>query len=205
MVVYLRISRDPEDEQRGVTRQAEDAVSAVVDGGGVVAWKAVENDTSAFKKRRIRVPDGAGGDRWAWRVIRPKWEQALAMIRSGEADCLLVVDLDRLTRDPRDLEDAIELVEHYRAAVLDVTGALDLTTDHGIFLARMIVAHANLSSRDTSRRIRRAKHADAQAGKPNSVRCGGGGVSRGVHRWCLLPAWVGVRGSARPGRRCRCR
>jgi site-specific DNA recombinase len=134
VVVYLRISSDPDDERRGVTRQAEDAVSAVVDGDGVVVWEAVENDTSAFKKRRVRVSDGDGGYRWAWRVIRPKWEKALGMIRGGQADCLLVVDLDRLTRDPRDLEDAIELVEHFGALVADVTGALDLTTDHGVFL-----------------------------------------------------------------------
>ena len=50
------------------------------------------------------------------------WEQALRLIRSGQADTLLVVDLDRLTREPRDLEDAIELVEHYQALVVDVSG-----------------------------------------------------------------------------------
>jgi site-specific DNA recombinase len=60
---------------------------------------------------------------------------------------LLVVDLDRMTRDPRDLEDAIELVEYHQALVVDLSGALDLPTDHGIFLARIMVAHANLSSR----------------------------------------------------------
>jgi site-specific DNA recombinase len=89
------------------------------------------------------------------------------MVRDGRADTLLVVDLDRLARDPRDLEDAIELVEHYRAVVADVSGALDLSTDHGVFLARLMVAHANLSSRDTSRRIRRARLADAEAGRPH--------------------------------------
>jgi len=160
VVVCLRISSDPEDSKRGVTRQAVDAEDVVRSGGGVLVWTAVENDTSAFKKRRVKVSAGGGGHRWAWRVIRPQWEQALRMIRAGEADALLVVDLDRLTRDPRDLEDAVELVEHYRALVVDVSGALDLSTDHGIFLARMMVAHANLSSRDTSRRIRRAKRAE---------------------------------------------
>ncbi len=171
VVVYLRISSDPDDARRGVSRQAEDADAAVRAGGGVLVWDALanaDNDTSAFSKKRVRVPDGEGGYRWAWRVIRPKWEEALRMVRDGRADTLLVVDLDRLTRDPRDLEDAIELVEHYRALVLDVSGALDLSTDHGIFIARLMVAHANLSSRDTSRRIRRAKQADAEAGRPHT-------------------------------------
>jgi DNA invertase Pin-like site-specific DNA recombinase len=128
---------------------------------------AVDNDTSAFQKRRIRVQDGEGGYRWAWRVIRPDWEKSLAAVRAGEADTLLVVHLDRLTRDPRDLEDAIELVEHYGATVLDLSGSLDLSTDHGIFLARMMVAHANLSSRDTSRRKKRYHRAYALEGRPH--------------------------------------
>src|SRR6266511_4162905 len=89
------------------------------------------------------------------------------MVRDGAADTLLVVDLDRLTRDPRDLEDAIELVEHFGAVGVDVSGALDLSTDHGILLARMMVAHANLSSRDTSRRIRRAIAEYAGAVRPH--------------------------------------
>ena len=124
-------------------------------------------------------------------MIRPKWERALPLSRTGEADTL-VVNLDRLTREPRDLEDAIELVEHYRALVLDISGALDLSTDHGIFLAQMMVAHANLSSRDTSRRIRRAKRADAEAGQPHPGFRAFGYVAGGV-------TVVGGRGGADQG------
>ncbi|HEY3477999.1 MAG TPA: recombinase family protein, partial [Streptomyces sp.] len=37
----------------------------------------------------------------------------------------------------------------------------------GIFVARLLVAQANMSSRDTSRRVRRRRQADAEAGKPH--------------------------------------
>jgi site-specific DNA recombinase len=163
----------------------QEADSAVVtETGGTIVWLAVENDTSAFKKTRVRIFDpvvtdgedderleivnGQRGEwRWAWRVMRPKWQRALRMIRDGQADTLLVVDLDRLARDPRDLEDAIELVEHYGAMVLDLRGSLDLTTDAGILMARFLVSHANTSSRDTSRRVADMQRADAMAGKPH--------------------------------------
>lgn len=167
VVVYLRISSDPLGMKRGVKRQRRAAVRAVAAGDGSMVEVIEENDTSAFKKRRIRVSDGEGGFRWAWRVVRPLWEHGLKMVRDGQADCLLVVYMDRMVREPRDLEDAIELVEHYGALVLDLSGALDLRTDHGVMMARLMTAHANQSSRDTSRRLTAAKAADAQKGLPN--------------------------------------
>ena len=36
---------------------------------------------------------------------------------------MIVYDIDRLTRDPRHLEDAIETVEHYHRPIIDITGA----------------------------------------------------------------------------------
>ena len=167
VVIYLRISKDPLGEMRGVKRQRKTARRVVLGDGGVIVEVIVENDTSAFAKRRVRLPNGDGSYREAWRVVRDEWERALRMVREGVADTLLVVDLDRMVRDPRDLEDAVELVEHFGAMVLDLSGALDLSTDHGVMIARQMTAHANQSSRDTSRRIKAQKLADAQAGKAN--------------------------------------
>src|SRR6266496_6740307 len=98
VIVYLRISRDPENDRRGVTTQAGDCEAWVRAHGGVLVWDALdkaENNTSAFKKKRVRVPDGENGWRWALRVWRPRWEEALRMMRAGEADTLLVVNQDR--------------------------------------------------------------------------------------------------------------
>jgi site-specific DNA recombinase len=58
---------------------------------------------SAFKRRRIPLPDG----RIELRTVRPGFRRALAML----ADGLIALDLDRAMRDPRDLEDLIDLVE----------------------------------------------------------------------------------------------
>ena len=62
---------------------------------------------SAFKRRRIPLPDG----RTELRTVRPGFRRALAMLADGQADGLIALDLDRAMRDPRDLEDLIDLVE----------------------------------------------------------------------------------------------
>ena len=111
------------------------------------------------------MPDGTV----VYRVIRPVWQAMLADLRSGVIDAAIVYDLDRLARDPRDLEDAIEVVEHYRRPIVGVTGGFDLVTDNGRFAARILVAQANKASADTARRVAR-KHVEQQQ---NGVPTGG--------------------------------
>src|SRR5258708_6350194 len=52
---------------------------------------------SAFKRRRIALPDG----RAELRTVRPGFRRALAMLADGRADGLIALDLDRAMRDPR--------------------------------------------------------------------------------------------------------
>lgn len=164
---YSRISDDPLDTLRGVTRQRADGAEAVAHFGGTLGVEHVENDTSAYRKRRVRVTDTSGNEYDAWRVIRPLWSEALHRLRTGLADALVVYDLDRLARDPRDLEDAIEVVEHYGKTILSATASeIDLTTESGRMAARMLVVMANKSSADTSRRVKRAALETAMSGKP---------------------------------------
>lgn len=123
----------------------------------------VENDTSAFKRRKIVLPDGQR----AMRVVRPGWRKMLTMLSEGKADGLVALDLDRCARDPRDLEDLIDVVEtrSVRIPVESVTGSLRLSNDADITMARVMVAVANKSSRDTARRVAAARRRDAVAGK----------------------------------------
>jgi hypothetical protein len=79
-------------------------------------------------------------------------------------DGIIVYDLDRLARQPRDLEDLIDLVDHLKRPVRGVTGAVDLMTDNGKAMARVLVAMANKSSADTARRVARGRLQSAQAG-----------------------------------------
>lgn len=160
---YLRISEDPDALFRGVDRQLQDSQMF----GERLGWGAfteestyVENDTSAFKKKRVVLADG----KVAYRVVRPVWDRMLEDLEAGIIDGIVVYDLDRLVRQPRDLEDLIDLVEQTKKPVQGVTGSIDLMTSNGRMAARMLVSVALKSSEDTSRRVARAAVADAEAG-----------------------------------------
>lgn len=104
---------------------------------------------------------------------RPEFRRLLDAIQAGAIDGLIAYHLDRVARDPRDLEDLIDAVESARLPVESVTGSLRLGSDAEITIARVAVAFANQSSRDTSRRIRRKMDDLAEAG-----RYSGGGARR---------------------------
>jgi site-specific DNA recombinase len=106
--------------EKGITRQKEDILALAGKlGGDVVRWYP-ENDTTALKKRRIRLPNG----RSVWRVFRPEFRQMLADYEDGVIDGVIFYDIDRLARQPRDLEDLIDLVEYYGRPVETVTATL---------------------------------------------------------------------------------
>ncbi|OKI14248.1 recombinase family protein [Streptomyces sp. CB03911] len=167
VVVLCRISDDKAEEQKGVGRQEDDCRERAARLGWNITEVVVENDTSAFKRRRIKLLDGTT----ALRVIRPGFRRVLDLLASGEADALIAYDLDRVARDPRDLEDLIDIVEARKAPVESVTGSLRLSNDAEVTMARVMVAIANKSSRDTSRRVARTHQQLAAEGKP-----GGGGL-----------------------------
>jgi site-specific DNA recombinase len=147
--------------EKGVTRQKEDILALAEKlGVRIVKWYE-ENDTTAFKKKRIRLPNG----RSVWRVIRPEFREMLEDYEDGKIGGVIFYDLDRLARQPRDLEDLIDLVEYYKRPVATVTGELDLRTSNGRTMARVLVAMANKSSEDTSRRVARARLQEAQQGR----------------------------------------
>jgi DNA invertase Pin-like site-specific DNA recombinase len=168
-ILLVRISDDREGEGLGVGRQETDGRTHADRIGWGIAEVIVENDTSAFKRRRVKLPDGTT----ALRVVRPGLRRSLSLLASGERDGLMAYDLDRYTRDPRDLEDLIDLVEQQHVPVTSVTGSLRLDTDADVTMARVMVAVANKSSRDTSRRVSRKHEQLAEQGKP-----GGGGARR---------------------------
>jgi site-specific DNA recombinase len=164
---YVRISDDRAGDAAGVGRQEADCRVLAERRGWAVDDVYTENDTSAFKRRKVRLPDGST----ALRVDRPAFRKLLADLASGAVGALVAYDLDRIARDPRDLEDLIDVVETHKIPTAAVTGSLDLSTDSGVTMARIAVAIANKSSRDTSRRVAR-KHLElAEQGK-----VGGGGI-----------------------------
>jgi len=157
-IIYARISADRADETgtaqgKGVADQEQDARALATRLGWAVERVVTENDTSAFKRKRVTLPDGSR----ALRVVRPGFRSVLDDLANGRADALIALDLDRAVRDPRDLEDLIDVVEERRIPVESVTGSLRLATDADITMARVLVALANKASRDTARRVARSK------------------------------------------------
>ncbi|TDC86150.1 hypothetical protein E1193_00330 [Micromonospora sp. KC606] len=103
----------------------------------------------------------------AMRVIRPEFRRMLDDLEAGRIQGLIAYDLDRAMRDPRDLEDLNDVVEmtRPRPVIRSVTGSLQLDTDADLTNARVLVAMANKSSRDTARRVARAARERAERGE----------------------------------------
>ncbi|KUJ64035.1 integrase [Streptomyces albus subsp. albus] len=148
--IYTRISRDDEGEALGVARQRTDCERLA----DLRTWHPVkvyeDNDVSAFKRN----------------VVREEFELMLKDLQAGLIDGVVAYDLDRLARQPRDLERLIEIFdERPRLEFATVTNDVNLGTPDGRTMARIMVAFANKSSHDTSRRLKR-KHLElAQQGK----------------------------------------
>ena len=94
----------------------------------------------------------------------------LADYEDGKVDGIIFYDIDRLARQPCDLEDLIDLVEYYKRPVETVTGNIDLRTSNGRAMARVLVAMASKSSEDTARRVARARLQIAQEGNGSRFR-----------------------------------
>jgi site-specific DNA recombinase len=144
--VYARISSDREADGLGVERQMEDCARLGDRKGWRVVERYVDNDVSAWSGKR-----------------RPEYARLLADLQAGTINGLLVYDLDRLHRQPSELESFIDLCQRLGLTnVASVSGEIDLTTADGQFQARILGAVAKKSSDDTSRRIRR-KHLEIAA------------------------------------------
>ncbi|MFJ9614072.1 recombinase family protein [Streptomyces noursei] len=181
---YLRISSDRFGLKAGVDRQLEDAEdtrSRLRWGPFVKVYK--ENDTSAFKKRKVAKPDGTID----WVVLRPEFRQLLADLTLGVIDGVIFYDLDRLVRQPRDLEDLIDIVEYVKRPATGATGGrMNLINDSDRHMARMMCVMALKSSEDTARRVARQHPSAAQNGQAQG-RIAYGWIRTGEHKGQLVP------------------
>lgn len=180
-LALVRISDADEGDVAGVARQVAKAIGYAARTGARIGMILVENDTSAFKRRKITLPNG---DRQL-RTIRPQYRKTLRELERARFPRFLAVHLDRVVRDPRDLEDLIDVVEQSRPRIVcdSVEGSLRLACDADITMARVMCAIANQSSRDTARRVSSRRREQAEEG-----RYGGGG-----RRYGFEPDGVTVR------------
>ncbi len=149
--IYARISLDHEDLGKGVDRQVADCTKLAKQLGWTVADTYVDNNVSAYSGKR-----------------RPEYERMLADIEDGTIDAVLVYNMDRLTRQPREFERFNDIATAAGLTnVRFVTGDMDFGTDDGLFIGRIQAASAAQSSAATSRRITRKNQERAAEGKPH--------------------------------------
>lgn len=147
--IYARISQDRDADLLGVTRQIDDCTADAARRGWPVADTYVDDDTSAYTGKP-----------------RPAYRRLLADIRDRRIDAVVVWNLDRLHRHPRELEEFFEVCAAAGVSQLaSVSGDVDLSTGEGQFYARIQGAVARKESDDKSRRAKRKHLEIAQAGR----------------------------------------
>lgn len=120
--MYLRQSKDAEGNGVAIDRQRTGNMRLIKDKG----WdkypivEFVDNDCSASNGKP-----------------RPDYRRMLGMIKDGSLARIVVWDLDRLHRQPLELEHFMQLADAQQLALATVTGDCDLSTDNGRLFARI--------------------------------------------------------------------
>lgn len=161
--VYLRQSMDRTQTGAAVERQREDCLRLVRERGWDVERVWVDNDVSASSGR-----------------VRPEYARMLAAVERGEVDVIVAWHVDRLTRTLVDLEALIGLAERTDLRIATVTGDVDLSTDSGRLVGRILASVARGEVERKGARQRRAQQQAAEQGRPAGGRRAFGYASNGV-------------------------
>ncbi|MGP9837888.1 recombinase family protein [Arthrobacter sp. 179] len=149
--IYARISRDADDTRLGVERQIADCRELAERKEWEVAETFVDNDVSASRSK-----------------VRPEYQRMMQAVEDGRIQAIVVWDVDRLTRKPRELEDVIDLTARSGVELASVGGEIDLATPQGKMTAGIKGMVARHESEQQARRIRRKFEQKAAAGEPHS-------------------------------------
>ena len=99
---------------------------------------------------------------------RPGLARALKMVRSGDADGLVVLKLDRLSRTTRDVLELVEETGKKGWRLLSVSDQLDTATATGRFTVTILAGLAQMEREQGGERTRFALDAIAQEGRGRS-------------------------------------
>lgn len=140
---------DRSGERLGVERQ-ESACRRVAEERG---WNIVE----VFSDPSVSAFDA--------KAHRPGYERLRRAYADGRFTALVVWDLDRLTRQPKQLEEWLEAAERQGLSLATATGEGDLTTHEGRMFARIKISVSRYESEQKGARQRLANRQRAEAGK----------------------------------------
>ncbi|MCP3424824.1 recombinase family protein [Rothia sp. AR01] len=151
--VYLRISLDRNMDGLAIDRQRDACLRIAKDRGWAVVEEYVDQSKSATDKAKKR----------------PDYDRMVADFAAGRFDAIICWDLDRLTRQPRQLEDWIDAAEDRGLQLVTANGEADLTTDGGRMYARIKAAVARgevdrKSFRQSAGQLQRAEQGRAPKG-----------------------------------------
>lgn len=148
--IYLRISLDREMDGLAIERQREDCENLAKFRRWEVVETYVDQSISASDKTKKR----------------PAYLRMVADYEAGLLDAIVCYDLDRLTRQPRELEDWIDRAESRGLLLVTANGDADLSTDGGRMYARIKAAVARAEVERKGARQSRAHIQRARQGRP---------------------------------------
>jgi DNA invertase Pin-like site-specific DNA recombinase len=142
-ILYSRVS---------TREQADSGISLEAQRAKLTAY------ASLYDLEVVQVIEDAGES--AKSLKRPGLQRALAMLRSGEADGLAVVKLDRLTRSVADWQTLIDdhFCEKSGKQLFSVTDSIDTRTAAGRLVLNVLLSVAQWEREATGERTKEALH-----------------------------------------------
>src|SRR5699024_4683255 len=135
-------------------QRQEEACRALCEARGWAVTEVVRDAQSAYEQDKQR----------------PGWTRVLRMVEDGQADRIVAWALDRITRSMLDLEHLIEMTERTGVAVTTVSGDIDLNSDIGRMIGRILSAVARAEVERKAARQRLAYAQMASKGMPHVAR-----------------------------------
>ncbi len=178
--IYVRQSKDATGAGLAVDRQRQDCEKLAADRGWTVVATLTDNDLSASSGKH-----------------RPGYQELLRLIDAGEIDVLVAWHLDRLMRKLADLESLIVRCEKAGVRVATVSGDIDLSTDAGRLVGRILSSVAQGEVERKSARQKRAALQAAESGRPPARRAFG--FTNGDHDPVEAPALAELYGKVLAG------
>lgn len=149
IVAYTRVSTQ-EQAQHGISLEAQKA--------------RMEQFCALYGYNLVAIIEDAGQS--AKDLRRPGLQKALAMLEAGEAEGLLVVKLDRLTRSVKDLAGLLESHFATRFTLFSVQELLDTSSAAGRMVLNILGALAEFERAQVSERTKAALAYKASKGEP---------------------------------------
>lgn len=149
---YTRQSLDKTGDGLAVARQQSGCDHLCETRGWQIVARESDNDVSGYSGKP-----------------RPGYQRIVELIETRQVDVIVVWAVDRLTRRLADLVSLIDMCERTGVKIATVSGDLDLSTDQGRLIARIL---GSVAQGEVERKATRQKAAALQAAGSGKARTG---------------------------------